>query len=168
MKLRASAVACSGLSAGHRGSSPGLRALHDVPAHQGRLHKHNSPWPSADTVICKQTLDFEAFAPGLNCLRLAASRALSLICLSGSQPCCTVQDPPYDAGSFAKIVTRDASKEGGSAPACASNVREVSACRAILLSPWLQHCLHSCGGPGGLGTDLISWLSVFVANGDTC
>ena len=36
-----------------------------------------------------------------------------------------LQDPPYDAGSFAKIVTRDASKEGGSAPACASNVRQV-------------------------------------------
>ncbi len=40
---------------------------------------------------------------------------------------CTLhmQDPPYDAGSFAKIVTRDASEEGGSAPACSSNVRQV-------------------------------------------
>ncbi len=36
-----------------------------------------------------------------------------------------VQDPPYDSGSYAKIVTRDASEEGGSAPACASNVRKV-------------------------------------------
>ena len=36
-----------------------------------------------------------------------------------------MQDPPYDPGSFAKIVTRDASKEGGSAPACSSNVRQV-------------------------------------------
>lgn len=32
--------------------------------------------------------------------------------------------PAYDDGSFAAIVTRDASAEGGSAPACAANVRE--------------------------------------------
>ncbi|CAK0734809.1 hypothetical protein CVIRNUC_000484 [Coccomyxa viridis] len=47
--------------------------------------------------------------------------------IAGSAPIWSYfgEDPPYDAGSFAKIVTRDASKEGGSAPACASNVRQV-------------------------------------------
>ena len=34
------------------------------------------------------------------------------------------QEPTYDSGSYAKIVTRDASKEGGSAPACSANVRK--------------------------------------------
>ncbi|EFN56397.1 hypothetical protein CHLNCDRAFT_144962 [Chlorella variabilis] len=33
------------------------------------------------------------------------------------------ENPPYDPGSFAKIVTQDASPEGGSAEACADNVR---------------------------------------------
>jgi hypothetical protein len=33
------------------------------------------------------------------------------------------QVPKYDGGSYAKIVTRDASPEGGSNPACARNVR---------------------------------------------
>lgn len=35
-----------------------------------------------------------------------------------------VQDPPYDDKSFAKIVTQDASLEGGSAKACAPNMRQ--------------------------------------------
>ena len=34
------------------------------------------------------------------------------------------QDPPYDANSFAKIVTRDASPEAGSAAACVPNMRK--------------------------------------------
>lgn len=33
------------------------------------------------------------------------------------------EDPPVDAGAFAKIVTRDATPAGGSAKACAGNVR---------------------------------------------
>ncbi|GAB4814859.1 hypothetical protein N2152v2_001905 [Parachlorella kessleri] len=33
------------------------------------------------------------------------------------------EDPPWDSGSFAKIVTRDAWPEGGSAHDCADNVR---------------------------------------------
>ncbi|KAL4448337.1 hypothetical protein ABPG75_005556 [Micractinium tetrahymenae] len=46
--------------------------------------------------------------------------------IAGSAPIWTYKGerPPYDDGSFAKIVTQDASAEGGSAPACASNVRE--------------------------------------------
>lgn len=34
-----------------------------------------------------------------------------------------MQDPPYDVDAFAKVVTRDASEEGGSAPACSGNIR---------------------------------------------
>ena len=34
------------------------------------------------------------------------------------------QDPPYDDKSFAKIVTRDASLEAGSAAACVPNMRK--------------------------------------------
>lgn len=34
-----------------------------------------------------------------------------------------LQDPPYDAGGFAKAVTADASPKGGSAAACAPNMR---------------------------------------------
>lgn len=34
-----------------------------------------------------------------------------------------MQDPPYDDKSFARIVTQDASPEGGSAGACAPNMR---------------------------------------------
>lgn len=34
------------------------------------------------------------------------------------------EDPPADSESFAAIVTRDASEQGGSAPACADNVRK--------------------------------------------
>ncbi|BDA40679.1 Lysosomal Pro-X carboxypeptidase [Coccomyxa sp. Obi] len=46
--------------------------------------------------------------------------------IAGSAPIWSYlgEDPPYDSGSYAKIVTRDASEEGGSAPACASNVRK--------------------------------------------
>lgn len=46
--------------------------------------------------------------------------------LRGAAPIWTYRGerPAYDDGSFAKIVTRDASAEGGSAPACAANVRE--------------------------------------------
>ncbi|KDD71492.1 serine carboxypeptidase S28, partial [Helicosporidium sp. ATCC 50920] len=45
--------------------------------------------------------------------------------VAGSAPIWTFlgENPPYDAGSFARIVTRDASPEGGSAPACAPNAR---------------------------------------------
>ena len=32
--------------------------------------------------------------------------------------------PPQDSGIFARIVTQDASPEGGSAEACADNVRQ--------------------------------------------
>lgn len=46
-----------------------------------------------------------------------------------------LQDPPYDSGSYAKIVTRDASEEGGSAPACASNVRKVRRYLQVSLPP---------------------------------
>ena len=35
-----------------------------------------------------------------------------------------MQDPAYDANSFAKIVTRDASPEAGSAAACVPNMRK--------------------------------------------
>ncbi|PRW44843.1 prolyl endopeptidase-like isoform A [Chlorella sorokiniana] len=34
------------------------------------------------------------------------------------------EDPPVDPGAFARIVTQDASPEGGSAEACAQNVRQ--------------------------------------------
>lgn len=34
-----------------------------------------------------------------------------------------VQDPPYDDKSFARIVTQDASPEGGAPAACAPNMR---------------------------------------------
>lgn len=46
--------------------------------------------------------------------------------IAGSAPIWTYkgEEPPYDAGSFAKIVTQDASPEGGSVAACAGNVRE--------------------------------------------
>ena len=39
-------------------------------------------------------------------------------------PAAPPQEPAYDSGSYAKIVTRDASEEGGSAPACSANVRK--------------------------------------------
>jgi hypothetical protein len=47
--------------------------------------------------------------------------------IAGSAPIWSYlgEEPAYDSGSYAKIVTRDASEAGGSAPACASNVREV-------------------------------------------
>ena len=35
-----------------------------------------------------------------------------------------LQDPSYDPYAFAKVATRSASSEGGSAPACAANVRK--------------------------------------------
>ena len=35
-----------------------------------------------------------------------------------------LQDPSYDPYAFAKVATRTASAEGGSAPACADNVRK--------------------------------------------
>ncbi|KAL4433268.1 hypothetical protein ABPG77_003316 [Micractinium sp. CCAP 211/92] len=46
--------------------------------------------------------------------------------VAGSAPIWTYKGerPAYDDGSFAKVVTRDASAEGGSSPACAGNVRE--------------------------------------------
>lgn len=45
--------------------------------------------------------------------------------IAGSAPIWTYygEDPPYDAGSFAAVVTRDASPEGGSSPECAPNAR---------------------------------------------
>lgn len=49
-----------------------------------------------------------------------------------------MQDPPYDPGSFAKIVTRDASREGGSAPACSSNVRQVRVLYGVSTPPMLS------------------------------
>ena len=55
-----------------------------------------------------------------------------------------MQDPPYDAGSFAKIVTRDASKEGGSAPACSSNVRQVRGFMPSLFLPQQLTHVHHC------------------------
>ncbi len=47
--------------------------------------------------------------------------------IAGSAPIWSYlgEEPAYDSGSYAKIVTADASEAGGSAPACASNVREV-------------------------------------------
>lgn len=46
--------------------------------------------------------------------------------IAGSAPIWTYlgEDPPYDPGSFAEIVTRDASPEKGSSNECASNSRE--------------------------------------------
>lgn len=46
--------------------------------------------------------------------------------IAGSAPIWTYQGelPPQDPEAFARIVTQDASAEGGSAPACAGNVRE--------------------------------------------
>ncbi len=55
-----------------------------------------------------------------------------------------MQDPPYDAGSFAKIVTRDASEEGGSAPACSSNVRQVRGFVASRTFHWSNTCTTAC------------------------
>ncbi|KAL6769573.1 hypothetical protein ACKKBG_A31535 [Auxenochlorella protothecoides x Auxenochlorella symbiontica] len=45
--------------------------------------------------------------------------------IAGSAPIWTFlgEDPAYDAGGFAAVVTRDASEEGGSAPACVANAR---------------------------------------------
>ena len=45
--------------------------------------------------------------------------------IAGSAPIWTYEgeDPPYDPGAFAEIITRDASPAGGSAAACAPNVR---------------------------------------------
>lgn len=55
--------------------------------------------------------------------------------IAGSAPIWTFlgEDPPYDGGSFAAIVTRDASPEHGAAAACAPNVR--SAFSALLAVP---------------------------------
>ena len=47
--------------------------------------------------------------------------------------------PPYDPGAFAAIVTQDASPAGGSAAACAPNVR----------AAWAA--LEELGGTGGRG-----------------
>ena len=81
--------------------------------------------------------------------------------LSGARQECQrlrMQDPPYDSGSFAKIVTRDASEEGGSAPACSSNVRQVRSFSASL-SP---HAISTCTAAFSFGwqstcPDEFSW-----------
>ena len=55
--------------------------------------------------------------------------------IAGSAPIWTFlgEDPPYDGGSFAEIVTRDASPEHGASAACAPNVRAAFA--ALLALP---------------------------------
>lgn len=62
------------------------------------------------------------------------------------------EDPPYNAGSFAAVVTRDAQPAGGSAAACAPNVRvsrPVSSIKAIFISMFLHWLLllHGYGAP---------------------
>ena len=42
----------------------------------------------------------------------------------GSHPGRCAQDPPWDSGSFAKVVTRDATPAAGAAEACAPNMRQ--------------------------------------------
>ena len=55
--------------------------------------------------------------------------------IAGSAPIWTYygEDPPYDTGSFAAIVTRDATSAAGAAPQCAPNAR-VRAAAAFPLS----------------------------------
>ena len=84
-------------------------------------------------------------------------------CLSGCQPCCTVQDPPYDAGSFAKIVTRDASKEGRLCARMRLQRAPGQRSRSIpCLRPGtprhMRHCLHSCSEPRRSGCQ--TWQSI--------
>eukprot|EP00884_Botryococcus_braunii_P022769 jgi/Botrbrau1/9176/Bobra.0236s0008.1 len=84
------------------------------------------------------------------------------------------ESPPYDVDAFAKVVTRDASEEGGSAPACSGNVRAAwplvegwgkngSADQKAALRQALRLCPHaktdtpikstpSCCGSNGPGT----------------
>lgn len=59
------------------------------------------------------------------CFKQPMPEYLALIASPAAAPIWSYlgETPPYDAGSFAAIVTRDASPEGGSAPACAPNVR---------------------------------------------
>jgi len=47
---------------------------------------------------------------------------------------------PYDSGSYAKIVTRDASPAGGAAKACVPNMRAAWQARAHSQSPCLMRC----------------------------
>lgn len=74
--------------------------------------------------------------------------------IAGSAPIWSYlgEDPPYDSGSYAKIVTADASEEGGSAPACSSNVRKVRHLMLFALAKWLDFvqtwvCALQSSGP---------------------
>jgi lysosomal Pro-X carboxypeptidase len=59
--------------------------------------------------------------------------------IAGSAPIWTFEgeEPPYDGGSFAATVTRDATPAAGAAPACADNVRAAFA--ALLASHRTRH-----------------------------
>lgn len=61
------------------------------------------------------------------------------------------EDPPVDPGAFAKIVTRDAWPEGGSAHECAGNVRVRCA----------AHGRRGAGGGrrAGDGADVHCWCA---------
>ena len=78
-----------------------------------------------------------------------------------------LQDPPYDANSFAKIVTRDASSEAGSAAACVPNMRKgwqillnggESESGRELISDAMRLCPHSAVDSKYDAIQLAQWL----------
>jgi len=78
-----------------------------------------------------------------------------------------LQDPPYDANSFAKIVTADASPEAGSAAACVPNMRKgwqvlLNAANSEsgrkLIEDAMRLCPHSSVNSKSDGVLLAQWL----------
>ena len=78
-----------------------------------------------------------------------------------------MQDPPYDANSFAKTVTADASPEAGSAAACVPNMRKGwqvllnaadSESGRQLVSDAMRLCPHSTVDSKNDGILLAQWL----------
>ena len=70
------------------------------------------------------------------------------VCRLGTIRCIAIQTSeliapvpqPYDSGSYAKIVTRDASPAGGAAKACVPNMRAAWQARAHSQSRYLMRC----------------------------